>query len=232
MCGPAGAPPHPNINMVADMGGGGMMMAFGIVSALLERSKSGRGQVLDAAMVEGTALLAAMIHAYRAMGKWAEPRGENILDGGAPFYNVYETADGGYMAVGSIEPQFYALLVQGIGLDLAAYPEQHDRAKWPEMKAVFAEIFKTRPRAAWEAVFDGTDACVTPVLTPDEAAAYPHLVARGAFTVPDGAPQPMPVPKFSRTPGATLPAPPDNDPAGAEALREWGLSAEEAGWIA
>jgi len=228
MCGPAGAPPHPNLNLVADMGGGGMMMAFGIVCALLEAGKSGQGQVIDAAMVEGSALLATMVHAYRNTGRWAEPRGENILDGGAPFYNVYETADGGFMAVGSIEAPFYALLVKGIGLDLAKYPEQHDRAKWPEMKAVFAQIFKTRTRAAWEAVFDGTDACVTPVLTPEEAAVYPHMVARGAFGLPEHGVQPMPAPKFSRTPGAALPA---GEPAGREALREWGLTDAEAGWL-
>ncbi|GLR65674.1 CoA transferase [Acidocella aquatica] len=233
MCGKAGEPPHPNLNMVADMGGGGMMMAYGITCALLEAGRSGKGQIVDAAMEEGTALLAAMIHGYRAMNRWPGARGENLLDGGAPFYNVYETADGGYMAVGSIEPQFYALLIKGLGVDTSGLPLQHDRAAWPAMKLRFAEIFKSKTRKEWEAIYDGTDACVTPVLTPDEAANYPHNLARQSFAAPGGVQQPMPAPRFSRTPGAIAAPPPTDDSGGLAAFRDWGLSEGEIkdlGW--
>ena len=221
MSGRAGERPCPNLNLVADMGGGGMLMAFGIVCALLEAVGSGRGQVIDAAMTEGAALLATQIHSYRAMDRWTDARGANLLDSGAPFYDVYETADGGFMAVGAIESKFYRLLIEGLGIDPDDLPKQHDRARWPEMKQRFTEIFASRTRAEWEEVFADSDACTTPVLTPDEAAAHPHLKERGAFASPFGVQQPMPAPRFSRTP-ADIPAPPPTDDIDLGALvAEW-----------
>lgn len=211
LCGREDEIPLPNLNMVADMGGGGMLMAFGITCALLEARASGQGQVVDAAMTEGTALLATMIHGYRSMNRWSDRRGDNLLDGGAPFYDVYRTADGQYMAVGSIEPKFYADLLAGLGLDPADLPRQHDRAAWPDMKARFAAIFASHNRAHWEAVFADRDACVTPVLSPDEAAVHPHAQARGMFGDPGGVVQPMPAPRFSRTPGAIASPPPADE---------------------
>jgi len=221
LCGRKGEIPSPNVNMVADMGGGGMLMAYGIVCGLLEARASGKGQVVDAAMTEGTALLATMIHGYRAMDRWTDERGANLLDSGAPFYEVYETADGHYMAVGSIEPKFYAELIAGLGIDPQDFPKQHDKAAWPMMKARFADIFKGRSRGQWEEVFAGRDACVTPVLSPDEAAAYPHAQARAMFGRIDDVLQPMPAPRFSRTPGAIAAPPP---------AEEKTLDAIDPGW--
>jgi alpha-methylacyl-CoA racemase len=179
--------------------------------------------VIDAAMTEGTALLATMIHGYRAMDRWSDDRGANLLDSGAPFYDVYRTADGQYMAVGSIEPKFYAALIAGLEIDTADFPHQHDRAAWPLMKARFAAIFVGRTRAHWEQVFEGRDACVTPVLSPDEAAAHPHARARGMFARPDDVLQPMPAPRFSRTPGAIANAPPVSDLALDSIDPAWGM---------
>jgi alpha-methylacyl-CoA racemase len=224
LSGRADETPCPNLNLVADMGGGGMMMAFGIACALLETGSSGRGQIIDAAMMEGAALLAAQIHGYRAMGRWSDERGTNLLDSGAPFYDVYRTADGGYMAVGAIEAPFYANLLMGLGLDPAQLPKQHDRAHWPEIKRRFAELFSSKTRREWTQIFASIDACTTPVLTPDEAAGHPHLVARGSFGAPAGVQQPMPAPRFSRTPGAIHAPPPEDDAGGYQAMREWGLS--------
>jgi alpha-methylacyl-CoA racemase len=208
LCGRRDEAPSPNLNLVADMGGGGMLMAFGIVCAVLEARSSGEGQVVDAAMTEGTALLAAMIHGYRAMGRWSDDRGANLLDSGAPFYDVYRTADGQYMAVGSIESKFYAELIAGLGIDPATFPAQHDRAQWPAMKARFSAIFAGRSREEWEAIFAGRDACVTPVLSPDEASVHAHARSRGMFAVLDDVLQPMPAPRFSRTPGSVAAPPP------------------------
>jgi alpha-methylacyl-CoA racemase len=224
MTGRANERPSPNLNLVADMGGGGMLMAFGIACALAEAGRSGQGQVIDAAMTEGAGLLATMMHAYRAMNRWSDERGANLLDSGAPFYEVYETKDGGFMAVGAIEAKFYRLLLNGLGIDPADFPKQHDRSQWPAMKHRFAEIFAGNTRAEWEAVFDGTDACATPVLTPDEAARHPHNVARGAFGSPFGVQQPMPAPKFSRTPGAIACPPPFEDADGWAMVEGWGFA--------
>lgn len=225
LMGRRGERPVAPLNAVADMGGGGLMLAFGILAALQERERSGRGQVVDAAMFEGAAMLAISAYAQMATGWWNEERGTNLLDSGAPFYEVYEAADGGYVAVGAIEPQFYALLLQGLGLDPATLPRQMDRARWPQLKGILAARIREKSRDEWACIFAGTDACVSPVLTPKEAAAQPHAVARGSFTAdPFG---PAPVPRFSRTPGA-----PGSDPVNAgehsrEILEGLGFAAAE-----
>ena len=180
--GRADSPPVPPLNLIGDFGGGGMLLAFGLVAALLEAARSGEGQVVDAAMVDGAASLMTMIHSFHKFGIWTEGRGENMLDTGAPFYEVYETADGGYMAVGGIEAKFYAELLEGMGLtgdpDL---PGQMERDKWPAMKERFAAVFRTKTRDEWAAIFDGTDACAAPVLSPWEAHEHPHNAARSTF---------------------------------------------------
>lgn len=221
MCGRADERPLPNLNMVSDMGGGGMMMAFGIACGIVEAHGSGKGQVIDCSMTEGTALLSIMMHGYRAMDRWVDERGTNLLDGGAHFYEVYETADGGYMAVGAIEAKFYASLLDGLGLDPSTLPRQDDRSQWPAMRERFEKIFASRSRAEWEEVFASRDACVTPVLTPDEAMAHGHAQARGSFGTVAGVPQPMPAPRFSRTPGA-IQSPPTAEVTSVDAiLNQW-----------
>jgi alpha-methylacyl-CoA racemase len=224
--GPAERPVVP-LNLVADFAGGGMMLAFGLLAALLHARATGQGQVVDAAMTDGAALVGAMIHGFRAAGDWRDAREANLLDGGAYFYGIYACADGGFMAVGPIEPQFHALLLQGLGLDPADF-DQSDRARWPEARARLAAAFARQPRAHWEAVFQGTDACVTPVLDWDEAMAHPHNVARGAFVTVGGVAQPAPAPRLSATP-AGVPVPPML-PVGpsAEALAGWGIPASRA----
>jgi len=202
--GPAGAPPVPPLNLVGDFGGGGLWAAFGIVSGVLAARATGRGRVLDAAMVDGAASQMAMIYAWAAGGHWRPERGANLLDGGAPFYRCYACACGGHVAVGAIEPQFFAALMAGLGLDAAAW-DQADRAAWPALAERIGAVFATDTRDAWAARFEGTDACVTPVLTPWEAAAHSHNAARGTFA---GAPiQPAPGP---RTAGDS-PAPPGRE---------------------
>ncbi|PRZ42450.1 alpha-methylacyl-CoA racemase [Antricoccus suffuscus] len=208
MIGRAGEKPYPPLNLVGDFGGGGMLMAMGIVTALFEREKSGKGQVVDAAMVDGAAQLSNFVYGLRAAGAWNEPRGENLLDTGSPFYDTYECADGGYVAVGAIEPQFYAELLKGLQLDPASLPAQHDRTQWVAMKKTFTDAFLAQPRSHWEKVFDGTDACVAPVLTPEEAFVHPANTERGVFFEMDGVTQPAPAPRFSRTPaGQPKPGP-------------------------
>jgi alpha-methylacyl-CoA racemase len=214
--------PVPPLNLVADFGGGGLMLAFGMLVAVLSARATGRGQVVDAAMVDGASLLSAMIHGFRAGGAWGGARAANLLDGGAPFYGTYACADGRFVAVGAIEPAFHALLIQGLGLDPAEFP-QDDPALWPGQRARLAAVFATRPRDAWAALFEGTDACLTPVLDWDEAAAHPHNRARGTMAAPGGVPQPVPAPRFSATP-APPPRPPSPPSAGATAtLRAWGI---------
>ena len=202
-----GDAPVPPINLVGDFGGGGMLLAFGVVAALLEAQRSGLGQVVDAAMVDGAASLTTMLHAMWLSGTWQPARGVNLLDTGAPFYEVYETSDGGHMAVGALEPQFYAALLEGLGIGREETGSQYDRALWPATKARFAEIFRTKTRAEWTAVFEGADACVAPVLAPWEAPEHPHNRARATFVTRDGRWQPGPVPRFSRTPSALRDAP-------------------------
>lgn len=219
--GRAGDAPVPPLNLVGDFGGGGMLLAFGVVAALLEAQRSGTGQVVDAAMVDGAASLTTMLHGMWLEGAWTPSRGANLLDSGAPFYEVYETADGGYVAVGALEPQFYAALLEGLGVTEAEVGSQSERERWPEMKERFAAIFRTRTRDEWAEVFSGLDACVAPVLAPWEAADHPHNRARATFVSPDGRSQPGAVPRFSRTPASVRPV-----PSAAEALARFGVSQE------
>jgi alpha-methylacyl-CoA racemase len=201
--GRAGERPHAPLNLIGDFAGGGMLLAVGVLAALLERTRSGRGQVVDAAMVDGSALLTAFLHGMIGAGAWPYPRGANLLDGGAPFYDTYRTADGGYMAVGALEPAFYAALLSGLRLDGdPALPEQYDRSGWPVLRARFADRFATRTRAEWTTVFETLDACVSPVLSPAEATAHPHNRARATFVEVAGVLQPAPAPRFERTPAA------------------------------
>jgi alpha-methylacyl-CoA racemase len=195
------APPPVPLNLVADFGGGGLYLAFGVLAALLERASSGQGQVVDAAMVDGVASMTGMFHAMLAQGMWSTTRESNLLDGGAPFYRTYATGDGGFMAVGAIERQFYAALLDTLGLDPAEWP-QHDRARWPAQRAALAAMFAAGTRQEWTDRFAGVDACVTPVLSLAEAAAHPHLRERETFVDADGLTQPAPAPRLSRTPAA------------------------------
>jgi alpha-methylacyl-CoA racemase len=206
--GRAGQPPTPPLNLVADFGGGGMLLAVGVVSAVLSARETGHGQVVDAAMVDGVALLMAPFFMALRSGFFTNERGTNLLDSGAPFYDSYACADGRYVAVGALEPQFYAALVAGLGLDAASLGEQNDKANWPAMRARFAATFLTRTRDEWVAHFAGRDACVAPVNTTEETLADAHLVARGTVVEVDGVPQPAPAPRFSGTPAAVdRPAP-------------------------
>ena len=205
--GRAGERPVPPLNRVGDFGGGGMLLAVGVLAALLERERSGLGQVVDVAMVDGSALLASFLYGLRAAGGWRDERGTNLLDGGAPFYDTYRTADGRHMAVGALEPKFYAELLAGLGLDPAGLPAQYDRSGWPVLRAALTAAFGGRTQAEWAAVFDGSDACVAPVVSPADAPDHPHNAARGTFVDVGGLIQPAPAPRFSRTP-AGPPAPP------------------------
>ena len=196
--GRAGDKPTPPINLVGDFGGGGMLLAFGMVSALLAVKSGGSGQVVDCAMTDGSALLMAMMWGFRAQGRWADQRGTNVIDTGAPFYDTYETADGLFVAVGAIEPQFYAELrrVLGIAGD-ARFDAQFDPTQWCAQKAELAKLFKARTRDEWVALFDQAEACVTPVLSMAEALENPHNRSRGTFVTIDGVPQPAPAPRFT-----------------------------------
>jgi alpha-methylacyl-CoA racemase len=222
--GRADSPPVPPLNLVGDFGGGGMLLAFGMVAALLEASRSGEGQVVDAAMVDGSAILMTMIHSFHALGAWNDERGSNLLDTGAPFYEVYATSDGKYLAVGALESQFYAELLAGLGLaDDPLFAAQSDKANWPAMKQRLTELFLTKSRDEWAAIFDGTDACAAPVLSPWEANQHPHNQARSTFVEVEGIVQPAPAPRFSRTPSSISrpPSPPGADTV--TELLEWGV---------
>jgi alpha-methylacyl-CoA racemase len=220
-----GESPVPPLNLIGDFGGGGMLLGFGVVCALLEASRSGRGQVIDAAMVDGAALLAAMFAGFLASGGWSEERGANILDSGAPWYDVYETADGKYVAIGAIEDKFFAEL--GAKLKLIDLPAQHDRSRWPEMRARIADALKSRTRDEWCRVFEGSDACFAPVLGWAEARSHAHSRARSAYVNVANVEQPAPAPRFSRTPGAVRAAPPERGQGGRAALADWGFSERE-----
>lgn len=223
--GRAGEAPVPPLNLVGDFGGGGMLLAFGVVCALLEAARSGQGQVVDAAMIDGSALLMTMFHGMAASGSWRPERGTNLLDSGAPFYDVYETADGGYVSVGSLEPQFYAELLRlsGLGETAADLPAQLDRSQWPAMKKRLAEVFRSKTRDEWTALMEGSDVCFAPVLSMAEAPAHPHNAARHTFTEVAGIPQAAPAPRFSRTPGAISRPPAHPGQHTEEALRDWGF---------
>ena len=224
--GRAGDIPVPPLNLVGDFGGGGMMLAFGVTSALLAARITGVGQVVDAAMTDGSASLMTMVHAFKFAGLWEERRGANMLDTGAHFYEVYETKDARYMSVGAIERKFYAELMAGLGLDLAEYPDQMDRSSWEDMKRVLAERFKTKTRDEWSAIFEGIDACTLPVLSPFEAPEHPHNVDRGTFVEIEGVVQPGPAPRFSVTP-SEISKPPSYPGADTdEALASWGVAEE------
>jgi alpha-methylacyl-CoA racemase len=216
-----GEAPVPPLNLVGDFGGGGMLLAFGVACALLEARRSGKGQVVDAAMVDGASLLAAMFSGMLAAGTWSEERGANILDTGAPWYNVYETKDGRYVCIGSIEGRFYEELLARLGLK--GLPAQYDHARWPEMKEAFARTFRTRTREEWCKAFEGSDACFAPVLSWSEARMERHNRARNAYVAVDGVEQPAPAPRFSRTPGAVRSGPPGRGEGGAAALADWGF---------
>jgi alpha-methylacyl-CoA racemase len=219
--------PAPPLNLVGDYGGGAMYLAFGIVCALCERHSSGRGQVIDTAMSEGAASLMSIFYGRMAAGLWHDKRGVNILDGGAPWYNVYETADGKYVAVGAIEGRFYAKLMQRLGLDTPSLPDQYDRTRWPEVRANLARIFQKKTRDEWCEALAGHDVCIAPVLSIAEAPSHPHNRARGAFFECDGVIQPGPAPRFSRTSGRVERGAPRRGEGGAAAFADWGFSPEQ-----
>ena len=221
--GRAGERPVPPINLVGDFGGGGMLLAFGLMAALVNAQRTGLGQVVDAAMVDGAASLMTMTFAFRQLGMWSEERGVNVLDTGSHFYEVYDTADGKYFAIGAIEPQFYAELLEVLELTGEDLPPQQDRTQWPAMKERFAAIFKTRTRDEWAARFEGTDACGAPVLSPWEAHTHPHNAARHTFVEVEGVVQPGPAPRFSRTPSTVQNPPPVAGADTDKALAAWGV---------
>lgn len=226
--GRAGEKPTPPINMVGDFGGGGMMLAFGMVAALLNVARGGEGQVIDAAMTDGTAVLMAMIHGMKNMGVWSEDLGANMLDTGAHFYDTYETRDGKFVSIGSIEPQFYAELRRIAGLeDDAEFDAQHDRARWGALKGKLAALFRTKTRDEWDALMEHTDVCYAPVLSMSEAARHPHNLARQAFVEVGGDIQPAPAPRYSHTAPATPPPAPLPGDDSDEILQSLGLDAGE-----
>ena len=221
--------PVPPLNLVADFGGGGMFLVVGMVAALLARERGGRGQVVDAAMVDGVAHLTTMVHAMHAAGLWSPLRRSNLLDGGAPFYDVYECADGQHVAVGALEPQFFAALLEGLAIDPDSVPGQHDRPRWPELRLALAEAFRSASRAEWQTVFEGTDACVSPVLSVVEAPHHPHLASRRTFLTVDDVIQPAPAPRFGGTP-TREPRPAGSIGADTDAiLRSLGVGGDDIG---
>jgi alpha-methylacyl-CoA racemase len=227
--GRAGEPPVPPLNLVGDFGGGAMMLAFGLVCALWEARESGKGQVVDAAMTDGAALLMAMFYGSRAAGKWNIKRGSNRLDGGAHFYDAYECADGKFVSIGSLEPQFYALLLKKCGIDDPAFQAQLDAGNWPELKGKLAVIIKSRTRDEWCAIMEGTDVCFAPVLDMDEAPQHAHNKARKTFVEIDGVIHPAPAPRFSRTTAEIQGPPVFPGEHTKSVLSDWGFSADEIG---
>jgi alpha-methylacyl-CoA racemase len=224
--GRADTPPAPPLNLVGDFGGGAMMLAFGVVCAVLEARGSGKGQVVDAAMTDGAALLGAMMYGLRAFGSWGGARESNLLDGGAPFYDTYACADGKFISIGSLEPQFYALLLKLTGASDPAFSTQMDEASWPQMKQRFTALFQTRGRDHWCALLEGTDVCFAPVLDMAEAPAHPHNVARGTFIEVDGVTQPAPAPRFSRSMPEVRGAASKPGADSAAILADWGWAGE------
>ena len=226
--GSPGGPSVPPLNLVADLGGGAMYLIAGVLAALHEARESGLGQVVDAAMVDGVANLMSAFQSYRQQGRWSAHRGENIVDGGAPFFRTYDTADGLQVAVGAIEPHFYANLLSVLGLAGATLPAQMDRSAWPAQRERFAAVFRTRTRAQWEQAFAGREACFAPVLDMDEAWAHPHMRERGSFTAFGGVVHPTPAPRFGRTPGALRRRAPAAGQHSLEVLADWGVPEAEA----
>ena len=220
-----GVPPSPPLNLVGDFGGGAMMLAFGLVCGVLEARASGKGQVVDCAMTDGAALLAAMMYGMKARGDWSNERESNMLDGGAPYYDTYACADGKFVSIGALEPQFHDELLARCGIDDPAFAERLDKRRCPDLKTKIAAIMRTRTRDEWCRMLEGSDACFAPVLDWDEAPKHAHNVARQTFIEIDGVMQPAPAPRFSRTPAAKPSAP---EPAGlrsVEVLRAWGIGA-------
>jgi alpha-methylacyl-CoA racemase len=222
-----GERPLAPLNVVGDMGGGGMLLAFGIAAALVHAGRTGQGQVVDTAMVDGAALQLATTLGMRAQGRWPGEPGSNVSDSGAPFYEVYECADGRFVAVGALETPFWDELVKRLGISAASLPDRDDPALWPEGKERLAEVFRGRSRDEWAAIFDGSDACVSPVLSLDEAPQHHHAVARSAFVDIAGTVQPAPAPRFSKTPVATPTPPPRRGANTEEVLSDWGVAAGE-----
>ena len=222
-----GEAPVPPLNLVGDFGGGGLYLALGVVAGLLEAQKSGKGQVVDSAMVDGAASLLTAIYGMHASGMWSDKRGENILDTGAHFYDVYETKDGEYVSIGSIEAKFYAELLKRSGLEGQEMPRQMDRKAWPDLKEKFAALFKAKTRDEWCKIMEGSDICFAPVLSMAEAPNHPHNQQRGTFVEVEGVVQPGPAPRFSRTPSKIQRPPAKPGEHTEEALREWGFSAGE-----
>jgi alpha-methylacyl-CoA racemase len=224
--GRAGEQPTPPINLVGDFGGGGMLMAFGVACGLLSAQRTGTGQVVDAAMVDGAATLMTMMWAFTHMGIWGPERGTNLLDTAAHFYDTYETADGRYVSIGSIEPQFYAELLRLTGLEGEELPHQMDKAQWPRLKARLSEIFRSKTRDEWCEIMEGTDVCFAPVLSMEEATRHPHNVERGTFVEVAGLTQPAPAPRFSGTPAEIQRPPAFPGQHTREVLADW-LSLDE-----
>jgi len=227
--GRAGEPPAPPLNLVGDYGGGALYLAFGLLAGIIEAKSSGKGQVIDCAMVDGAASLMMMFYGLKATGVWSRNRDDNFIDGGAHFYDAYECADGRWLSLGAIEPQFHAVLVKGMGLPPNAFPAQMSREGWPEYSKRVAEVVKTKTRDQWMAIFDGEDACVAPVLSMDEAPLHHHNAARKTFVEAFGVIQPAPAPRFSRTAGAINGAPAGPGDHSREVLESWGIAAERAG---
>ncbi|MDJ0938533.1 MAG: CaiB/BaiF CoA-transferase family protein [Woeseiaceae bacterium] len=226
--GPAGLPPSAPPTLVGDIGGGTLFLAVGMLAALLNARATGQGQVVDAAISDGVAAMTTLLAGLRAAGRWSGARGANLLDGGSHWYNVYECADGKYLSVGALEPPFYATLLERLGLaDDPAFAQQYDPARWPAQRAALAELFLTRTRDDWCVVFEGSDACVAPVLDFDEASGHAHNRARKTWVDVDGVLQPAPAPRFSETPAAPVAAPPEPGQHTYEVLREAGFDADE-----
>ncbi len=222
---PGGKPVVP-LNLVADCGGGAMLLVVGVLAAALEARTSGKGQVVDAAMTDGSALLMTMMYTLKAMGNWTQERGSNLLDGGAHFYDTYRCADGKYISIGPIEPQFYTLFLHKTGITDPDFKQQWERTRWPELKTRLAAHLETRTRDEWCALLEGSDACVAPVLDMDEAPEHPHNQARGTFIEVGGVIQPAPAPRFSRSIPAQ-PRPPVVGATGADVLSDWGFAPDE-----
>jgi len=225
--GAKGGPPIPPLNLVGDFGGGGMLLAMGLLAAYIEARNSGKGQVVDAAMVDGAALLLAGIFGLKAAGLWGKPRGENLLDGGAPWYGVYETADGKHVALGAIEPRFYSEFLSLAGIDPATLPGQHDEARWPELREALEQAMRRLTLDEWRERLEGTDACFAPILSMDDAPAHPHMAERNSFVTLDGVLQPAPAPRFSRTPSSVRKPPPKPGQHTEEILADWGVAVEQ-----
>jgi alpha-methylacyl-CoA racemase len=223
--------PIPPLNLVGDFGGGGMMLALGVLAAVIHARRTSEGQVVDAAMVDGSALLTTAMHGHLAEGWWVIGRQSNLLDGAAPFYTVYETRDSGHVAVGALEPQFYEALLEGLGLSSETLPDRMNRSSWPELRELFASRFMERTRDAWADLFSTVDACVTPVLDAREASRHPHNLARSVFVEVDGVVQPGPAPRFDGTPAAIPVGPPSPGRDTDEVLARLGFSEEETGML-